>query len=525
MSTVASTHDDTYSQRSGSTANEHYQFRNQEEDHEVKMSDRYFKKLFRENFGLYYNTFELNEKLYLHYKGFRCIENLERFPDLKCIYLEGNGFTKIEGLGGNPGLRSLYIQENLFEKIENLDHLKDLHYLNLNDNYIKTIENLSGMSLETLQIKKNRVGMNGISDLMGLLEIPTLSVLDISENNIDDPAIIDDVLVHMPNLRVLYLKGNPVCKQIRNYKKSIIAKMPELRYLDDSPVFPEDRRYAEAFKDGGMDAEREERKKVKKEKDDAHWKNHEAFREMIRLAKENKKIKEAENKEAADKEETKEEQKVESKVEELQLTEEKQPIEKEHPIDQVDDQKNEQIDDQEETIQTTKAGVKKQDAQDKQEVHESTPDTNDQPPELEEVTMEQLATEKENKKVQELINQIANKQPDDAKSDASNKGSSVVDVEDIIVQNSNSISLSVTSETSELHNRAQTEESHEDKLSESEEERHLEDSASDAEESIKTEPGKVQSKLNDTDGSAHNHSNQKPIINKDEEGEYLDDLD
>lgn len=183
MSTVASTHDENMSQRSGSSLNNRRIMQEEEEDGVVRMTDKYFKNLFRNNWGLYYGTFELNEKLYLHYKGFKRIENLHKFPDLKCIYLEGNGFTKIEGFENNHKLRALYIQENMFEKIENLNHLKDLHHLNLNDNYIETIENLNDLpDLSTLQMKKNRVGRNGLSDCMGLLEIPTLTVLDISDN-------------------------------------------------------------------------------------------------------------------------------------------------------------------------------------------------------------------------------------------------------------------------------------------------------------------------------------------------------
>ena len=233
MSTVgSSTHDETMSQRSDSSSiNYHHIPRLEEEDNgEVRISVKYLKKLFRDNYKLYYGTFELNEKLYLHYKGFKKIENMHLFPDLKWIYLEGNGLSKIEGFDNNLKLKCLYIQENIFDKIENVNHLKELHYLNLNDNYITTIENLNDMpNLGTLQIKKNRIGKNGISDVIGLLDVPSISVLDISDNAIDDPETIDQVFVKMPNLAVLYLKGNPVVKKIKNYKKTLIAKMPGLK--------------------------------------------------------------------------------------------------------------------------------------------------------------------------------------------------------------------------------------------------------------------------------------------------------
>lgn len=45
----------------------------------------------------------------------------------------------------------------------------------------------------------------------------------------------------------------------------MIHRIPTLKYLDDKPVFEEERRYVEAFFRGGLEAEREERRKYKKE--------------------------------------------------------------------------------------------------------------------------------------------------------------------------------------------------------------------------------------------------------------------
>ena len=41
--------------------------------------------------------------------------------------------------------------------------------------------------------------------------------------------------------------GNPVVKDIKHYRKAIIAKCKALRYLDDRPVFDEERRRVTAW--------------------------------------------------------------------------------------------------------------------------------------------------------------------------------------------------------------------------------------------------------------------------------------
>lgn len=53
-------------------------------------------------------------------------------------------------------------------------------------------------------------------------------------------------------------------------------------------MFEEDRRHAEAYQKGGIDAERAERDLIKKERDENHHKNHMAFKDMMRRAREEK---------------------------------------------------------------------------------------------------------------------------------------------------------------------------------------------------------------------------------------------
>ena len=262
----------------------------EDEDQGPTLSIQFLTKLLKEKDKLYYRTPELNEILYLNYRGFNKLENLHIFPELKCIYIEGNCIQKLEGFETNTQLRCLYIHENSIEKIEGLENNEELRNLNLSENLIKKVEGLGSLEvLENLQLKRNRIGKEGIGDVEGLLECPSISCLDISYNMIDFPEIVEDIFGRLPNLKVLYLQGNPVCKKIKNYRKHIVSTLRILTYLDDRPVFEDERRATMAWKMGGLDAEREERKKMREETDEKDRKQRVAFSEMMRKAKERQK--------------------------------------------------------------------------------------------------------------------------------------------------------------------------------------------------------------------------------------------
>ena len=85
----------------------------------------------------------------------------------------------------------------------------------------------------------------------------------------------------MPNIAVVYLQNNLFNKHISHYRKVLITKIPNLKYIDDKPIFEDEKRYAEAWGRGGLAQERKERELYKKEQEEAHLRQHNQFREMI----------------------------------------------------------------------------------------------------------------------------------------------------------------------------------------------------------------------------------------------------
>jgi len=164
--------------------------------------------------------------------------------------------------------------------------------LNLNKNSLRELSGLAGLvKLQTLMVAHNY--LPSALSCAALTSCPTISSLDLQDNKIEDVEILE-VLEGMPALAVLYMQGNPCVKKIRFYRKQTIGRLRGLKYLDDRPVFDDERGRCDvwwaAYQAGGQEAaaaaERVEIERQAVEKAATEERNFTAFAEFVRRAAE-----------------------------------------------------------------------------------------------------------------------------------------------------------------------------------------------------------------------------------------------
>ena len=228
------------------------------------MTPASLRKVCVENDG-YAHAPELNDVLHLHRKGIAEIENLEPYVGLKTIYLESNSVDTLEGLLHLSLLRCLYMAKNALNNVEGAVRLKALVTLDISENHVDSLEGLRGhRTLATLVAAGNRLA--DVDAVDALRDCPRLTSLDLSDNKLRDVSVVafltseDAGLAN--RLALLKFRGNPAVGETKSYRKTVVARMRALNYLDDAPVFPKDRRLAEAWARGGVEEERAERGRI-----------------------------------------------------------------------------------------------------------------------------------------------------------------------------------------------------------------------------------------------------------------------
>ena len=216
-----------------------------------------------------YENPSLNDKLYLHFRGYKKIANLGPYSSCKAIWLDSNGLDTIEGLDDLVQLRCLYMSKNLITQIDGLSSLKDLIILDLSYNRLSHLTNLSCCSsLQTINLARNCLATP--DSIAHLIDCPSLHNVDVTNNKLEADEGFMDVFQRIPNLKALSCNGNELSR-LPHFRKRFVTLCPMLGYLD-RPIDERERFVAAAFVSGGPEAEkvaiegwREEQYRKKKE--------------------------------------------------------------------------------------------------------------------------------------------------------------------------------------------------------------------------------------------------------------------
>jgi dynein assembly factor 1 len=189
----------------------------------------------------HYATPHLNDSLYLHSAGIEDLTalNLHLYYNLKSLHLSGNHIFRIAGLEYLTNLRSLYLQANNIARLENLDMLTELRTLDLSSNRIQTIENVGHLvQLTILNLEHNSIKFLDAAQGLELARLSSLTQLNLARNDLSNiensPA--EYFRTYIPNIKCLYIQGNPAIRQISNLRQSLLDVLPSLTFLDSRPV-------------------------------------------------------------------------------------------------------------------------------------------------------------------------------------------------------------------------------------------------------------------------------------------------
>ncbi|XP_040288099.1 protein phosphatase 1 regulatory subunit 42 isoform X2 [Bufo bufo] len=193
-------------------------------------------------------------------KHIDCLDDLSACRNLTVLYLYDNNIREIRCLGFLTSLTHLYLQNNYISCIESLSGLKRLEKLYLGGNYLTVIEGLEGLEeLRELHIESQKIppGEKLLFDPRTLHSLAALSVLNISNNNIDelkelsvlenitqlvavdnhlnDIKDLEFILSKWPRLWRMDLSGNPICQKPK-YRDKVIVIAKALEILDGREI-------------------------------------------------------------------------------------------------------------------------------------------------------------------------------------------------------------------------------------------------------------------------------------------------
>ena len=164
-----------------------------------------------------------------------------------------------------------YTPQNAIAEVENVEHLVNLEQLNLSKNKIVSVRGLAGLKTGTAPPDDvQKIGDGGAAPPLaegrsteqtaggvfrppprnissegaggaeggepgGSCVLPKLLSIDVSFNYIEEEEELVEFWLGFRNLEALYLQSNPSVRRIRNYRRRLVAGLPQLRWVIFGP--------------------------------------------------------------------------------------------------------------------------------------------------------------------------------------------------------------------------------------------------------------------------------------------------
>lgn len=211
--------------------------------------------------------------LMLQGKGIHEMSGLSLVPAKSCtsLYLYDNRIREISGLAQMHGLRDIYLQNNELTELTNLQACQSLERLFAENNQIGVLSGLTecrnlrelhlgGQRLEEHQsFCFDEASLSAISHSLAVLDVNACQIedpspvallgglqhLNLAENRIMDPEVLEEVFPRLQRLQTLMLIGNPIAtgSAASKTRQSVVMLAPWLQSLDEKDVLTSERSY------------------------------------------------------------------------------------------------------------------------------------------------------------------------------------------------------------------------------------------------------------------------------------------
>lgn len=129
------------------------------------------------------------------------------YSNLKRLSISNNRLSNLDFISKFRNLERLNVSNNQLSNATVLKGFKKLQLINVSSNHITTLDFIDENSIN---IKSLIINNNNIVTVNNLSHLKNLQIIDISYNDVNDIKS----LLYLPNLRNVYIDGNPVCEGI-----------------------------------------------------------------------------------------------------------------------------------------------------------------------------------------------------------------------------------------------------------------------------------------------------------------------